>query len=225
MKWNCVLFDLDGTLADTSQGIIHAIEKTIDRLGLEALSEEEKRSFIGPPIYESFKKRYDMGETLVQEATNLFRNSYKDEFLFEATLYAGIPELLQELKDNGVALGVATNKRIDYAMRLLEHLQIAKYFQCIQGSDFANTLKKPEIINECIEKMHANKNEVVLIGDTIHDYKGAMKSGIDFLAVGYGFGFETAEERKLIDSSPLFNNVGEICSYLLQGEAITDGKE
>lgn len=216
MKWKGVLFDLDGTIADTSEGIMHAVEYTIDQMGLHSLSEEKIRSFIGPPIYESLKNEYMLNDDDTKKATDIFRNAYKEKFLYEARVYDGIEELLDNLKSEGIKLGVATNKREDYALMLIEQLGLATFFDNIQGSDYQNTLRKREIIELCLAKLNLQKSEAVLVGDTIHDYEGAKQSGVDFVAVSYGFGFHNEEERKFIDNPCMFGSARTLMEGLQQ---------
>lgn len=193
-----IIFDLDGTLLDTSQGIKKAIEDVINTLGLEALSGEELKEFIGPPIYESLSKRYGLDEPTLYEATELFRNIYKEKYLYEATVYEGLEETLRDLKSNGYILGVATNKRYDYVAPLLDKFGLLKYFDDVQGTDFANTLKKPDVIRNCLKKIDVlSKDYACMVGDTVQDFYGAKENRIDFLGVSYGFGFQDKSEYTL----------------------------
>lgn len=215
MRWKCVLFDLDGTLADTSEGVKHSIEYTIKKCGFNELSDEKMQSFIGPPIFDSLKKEYKLSDDEARNATEVFRSAYKDKYLFEARVYEGIIPLLSMLKSNSIKIAVATNKRIDYTEKLLIHLNLTQYFDCIQGSDFENKMRKPEIIRACINQLSIDESDTVLVGDTIHDYLGAKQCLIDFIGVDYGFGFKTQEERKLINNIPVFSNLSMLADYLI----------
>lgn len=206
--YDCILFDLDGTLMDTSVGVLKAVEYTVKEMNLEELDQEVLKTFIGPPIYESFKKYYDMDQETVDKATEIFRNAYKDIFLFDAIAYEGIYDLLAKLRKSGYKLAVATNKRHDYTMKLLEHYDFVDKFDYICGSDFENKLKKSDIILKCLDELGIkDKDRAVIIGDTIHDYNGAQKAGIKFIGVTYGFGLHTKEDLELITDSKYFESV------------------
>jgi phosphoglycolate phosphatase len=217
MKYRYLIFDLDGTLLDTSEGILKAIDYTICKLGLPNLSEEVKRTFIGPPIYESFARQYMFDKAGSEKATQIFRNVYKDKFLMEAVPYDGIYEMLRNLKQNGCGLAVATNKRDDYAQNLLNHFGFQNYFDYMEGSDFKNKKKKADIIRECIGHMNVMEiNHVAMIGDTVQDYNGAYEVGIDFVGVKYGFGLNSSYDEDRISDCKLFNDVYGLERYLLE---------
>lgn len=197
-----VIFDLDGTLMDTSEGLILSINDTINRFGLNDLSIEKKRTFIGPPIIKSFKETYNLSDEKATEISNYFRDIYKNTYLYQAKVYDGIYELLDILKKSGKKIAVATYKRDDYAKMILNHFNISKYCDFIQGADFENKLSKSDIVKICIDELKANKKSTVLIGDSMNDLIGARESNIDFIAVTYGFGkFSEKENIKQVDSA------------------------
>ncbi len=190
-KYKYVLFDLDGTLMDTSDGILKSIDYTINKCGYHKLSLEIKKNFIGPPIKNSFMKTYDLKEEEANKATTIFREAYKNEFLLFAKVYDGIIQLLQSLRLNNVKIGVATYKRDDYAKKLLEKFEIADKCDFILGSDMNNKLTKTDIVKLCLKNLGCdNLSEAILIGDTYYDAIGAKECGINFIAVTYGFGFK-----------------------------------
>ena len=189
-----VLFDLDGTLLNTTEGVLESAIYAAKNLGYEELPHETMLSFVGPPIQNSFMKWYGCDSDKAQEAANVFRSYYKENALFKASLYPGIVDLLKELKERGIKIGVATYKREDYAISILEHFGIAPYCQSMHGADNFNKLTKADIVNICIHELSAEKGAVVLIGDTEHDAKGAEVAGVPFIAVTFGFGFKNADD-------------------------------
>lgn len=193
-RWRAVLFDLDGTLMDTSEGVLASIRYTIEALGFPPLSEEIMRTFIGPPVRTSFQKTYQLTEEEADRATELFRNRYKEHDLLLAHAYHGIPELLSQLRQNGYLLGVATLKREDYAKQLLEHYQLADYFTVIHGGDYESRFSKADVLNLCLKDLQTTAGETVLIGDTASDGNGARSTGMDFIAVTFGFGPASATD-------------------------------
>ncbi|EAI2862856.1 MULTISPECIES: HAD-IA family hydrolase [Campylobacter] len=186
-----IIFDFDGTLIDPAQGVIKSIDYTLDTLNLGFLDEKTKKSFIGPPIYNSLKNTFNLSDEEAKKATEIFRNIYKEKFLYEAQVYDDIPRLLQTLKAYNHQLAIATYKRQDYAELILKYFHLDAYFDFIKGADFKGKLNKKDIIRLCLEKF--NTNEAVMIGDTTHDEKGAKELNIDFISVSWGYGFKKGE--------------------------------
>lgn len=195
-KYDLVIFDLDGTILDTSKGIISSIKYTIDIMNLKRLSEESVSSFIGPPIQDSFARECGLNGDDLQKAVTTFRNFYKTNALFNASPYKGIYEVFQTLSEKNIQTAIATYKREDFAKTILKHFEFDKYTRNIHGGDAENKLKKRDIINLCIsDSKIADKSRIVMIGDTYNDADGAERAGIDFIAITYGFGFRKYENK------------------------------
>ena len=188
-----VLFDVDGTLLDTSIGITHSVRYTLEKLGLQKLSEDTLRKFVGPPPQEAFQKYVELSKEEAQRAANVYREFYKKEALFEASVYEGILSLLERLKQNGYKIGVATYKREDYALDILRHFGISPYCEVIHGADNENKLTKADIIDLCCVELGVPKSNIMLVGDTEHDAIGAYRAGVKFCAVTWGFGYKPDE--------------------------------
>lgn len=200
MKYKLVIFDLDGTLMDTSSGILMAVKDTIKDHGMPGLSEEKIRTFIGPPIQWSFEAQYGISKEEAQRMADTFRALYSTKHLLGAVPYPGIYDLLHALNERGMKSAIATYKREDYALRLLKHYHFDDYTDIMYGGDNDGTLKKHDIIQKCIDTADVkNLNEVVMVGDTLHDSNGAKELGVDFIGVSYGFGFH-GDDAKDIDS-------------------------
>ncbi len=189
-----VIFDLDGTLLDTREGIIESVKHAGKELGYSELPYETLLKFVGPPIQQSFMEHYGCDKETAQKAADLFRDYYKTVALLKAEPYEGIYELCEKLKANGIRMSVATYKREDYAVMLLKHFGFDKYCDPIHGSDNSNVLKKEDIVRMCREEMGSEKEDSVLVGDTEHDARGALQAGTPFIAVTYGFGFKTSKD-------------------------------
>lgn len=198
-KYDLVIFDLDGTILDTTQGVLAAVKYTIKQMNFEMLPDEQLATFIGPPIQESFAKAYNLSGDILQKIATIFRNQYKDYDLLKATPYLGIFDLLSQLQKNKIATAVATYKREDYALTLLKCFEFNKYMASMHGADHENRLRKQDIIQMCIDETGIHdKRRVVMVGDTIHDAIGAEKLGIDFIGVTYGFGFKSLGESTTV---------------------------
>ena len=187
-----VIFDVDGTLLDTTEGIQLAVSKTIMMENLRPLSKEELLTFIGPPIQESFRRFYELSDARIQELTTSFRNNYSGEYLLRAREYDGLCSVCRQMKEMGVKMAVATFKRQDYAEKIVRFFPSGKYMEFVFGADHENKLKKADIITLAKNSLGASKEDTVLmIGDSSYDAIGAEKLGIDFLGVTYGFGFKS----------------------------------
>lgn len=191
-QYDLVIFDVDGTMLDTTEGVLASVKYTIDKFGYDMLSEEQLKSFIGPPVQESFARHYGLSGDILQELATAFRDRYKDIDLLKAVAYNGIYEAFDALRENSIKTAVATYKREDYAITLLKKFSFDRYTDIIFGGDHENKLKKSDIIEKCIATSKVtDKRRVVMIGDTLNDAVGAEKIGVDFIAVTYGFGFKS----------------------------------
>ena len=190
MKYKLAIFDLDGTLMDTSSGILMAVKDTIKEYDMPELGEEQIKTFIGPPIQWSFEAQFGISKEQAQRMADTFRTLYSTQHLLSAVPYPGIYDLLKALNERGITSAIATYKREDYALRLLKHYHFDDYTIIMFGGDDDGTLKKRDIILKCINTAGVrNLKEVVMVGDTLHDAVGAGELGVDFIGVSYGFGF------------------------------------
>ena len=190
-KIHNVIFDLDGTLLDTSEGIRESVEYTITALGLNKLPQQYLENFIGPPIQTSFARYYGLDEAESQHAANFFRDYYKREALYKARLYEGIIDVLKIFSDNNIKVGIATYKRNDYARLIVDYFGIGNYCASIRGADNDNKLTKSDIINFVMKDFgRASHEDTVYVGDTKLDALAANSVKVGFVAVLYGFGFK-----------------------------------
>ena len=185
-----VIFDLDGTLVDTSEGIIESVQYTASVMGWKPISTNKLRSFIGPPLTWSFIRQYRCNEADAKLATKIFRQYYQQDALLKAKVYDEVYSVCEELRTKGIKMSVATNKPDRFAKKILEFFQLTRYCKPIYGADDYGNLKKSDLIMSCLKDMVASLEETVLIGDTTNDAKGAEEAGVHFLAVTYGFGFK-----------------------------------
>ena len=184
-----VSFDLDGTLLDTSEGIIQSVKYTVGQMNLKLPQDMNMGFFIGPPIQVSLQKFFGLDAESAQKGANIFRDYYKSEALFMAKPYEGIIDVLKKLKDRQMIVGVATYKREDYAIDILRHFHITDYCDVMCGADNNNVLTKSDIIRNSYTSVGVLPEETVYVGDTEHDAKGACEANTSFVAVTWGFGF------------------------------------
>lgn len=215
-KYDIAVFDVDGTLLDTTEGVLAAVIYTIKKHNLPLLSEEQLKTFIGPPVQDSFQKYYQLGEKENQKLAECFRDRYKNFDLLKAVPYPGIFETMDVLYENNIKIAVATYKREDYAIKLLKHFKFDKYTNIMYGADNFNKLKKKDIIIKCMEDLGVTDySKAVMIGDTDNDAIGADKIGMNFLGVTYGFGFKSSNDVKQYPSIGSVNYVEDISAYFI----------
>ncbi|WP_144572401.1 HAD family hydrolase [Bacillus paramycoides] len=210
------LFDLDGTLTDPKEGIINSVLYALEKMGIEEGKISELDSFIGSPIQQSFAERYNMNEIEVEQAVFYFREYLKKSGLLENKIYDGIPTLLQELKDAGNRLFVATSKPTVFAKQVIEHFQLTPFFEEIVGSNLDGTrIKKEEIIAHILQtNEELKKEEIVMIGDRKHDIIGANNNEIASIGVLYGYGSE--KELSEARATYIVKDVEELQSFYLE---------
>ena len=182
-----ILFDLDGTLTDSGEGIMHCTELTLAHYGLPIPSRTEMRSIVGPPLKDSFK-RYGIAPEELDNAVVFYRKHYMAVGQFENFPYPGIQAVLAQLKDQGNKLYVATSKPETMAQNILRHFEMDGYFDIICGAvSDAKRSTKEEVIEHLLSLLES-KDGLVMVGDTIYDVKGAAYHGIPTVAVSWGYG-------------------------------------
>lgn len=185
-----ILFDLDGTLIDSSEGITKSTQYALAHYGIIENDLSKFYKFIGPPLVASFKKYYDFSEEQAVEAVAVYRERYNKIGLFECSLYPGVRECIEKLKAQGYLIGMASSKPEVSCRRILEHFGILELFDDVVGATFDGRIDtKEEVLNEVMRRWSdVPKDEMCLIGDTMFDVEGANQVGIRTVAVTFGFG-------------------------------------
>lgn len=185
-----IIFDLDGTLLDTGRGISKCVASTLGKMGFKVPDEETCKTFVGPPLKKRFLELYDADEKTADAVMRTFREEYGKGDVFLADLYAGMEECLAVLRKR-FTLAVATYKREDHAIKLLEKFGMAQFFDTICGSDAAATMTKNQIVEKAMNQLGVNPAESILVGDSSNDAESAAQLGIPFIGVTYGYGFKS----------------------------------
>lgn len=189
-NYKLFIFDMDGTILDTSQGILQAARYTIELFHKSMPEDDALKNFIGPPLRCSFATLADVLEEDVDSMVKTFRKQYSEKELFHAVVYDGFIPLCQKLKLNDVKMAVATNKPERFAKQLVQHFDLEQYIPIVCGADEQGILTKADLIFRVIDLVGIeDKSQVVMVGDTLGDADAAGKCGIDFIGVTYGFGF------------------------------------
>ena len=174
--YDLVIFDIDGTILDTTEGVVNSVYYTIQYYNLPIRDNNILKSFVGPPMQESFKRFYNFSPEKAQEAANIFRDHYKDTDVLRAKPYPAMLDLFNKLKQKKLKIGIASYKRTDYALKILNHFGFSLFCNAICGSDPENKLSKTEIIEMCIDAVDIEKSKVVLIGDSEYDAIGSEQA-------------------------------------------------
>lgn len=182
-----ILFDLDGTLTDSGEGIINCAIYALEAFHLPIPPREEMRVFVGPPLHETFLKFGILPEQ-TDEAVRIFRSRYIPIGKFENKPYNGIRELLARLKSDGHRLYVATSKPERTAVEILEHFDLARYFELICGASMDLTRNTKADVIEYLLDLCGGTHNAVMVGDTEFDVLGAKTHGIPTIGVSWGYG-------------------------------------
>lgn len=191
MKYTTVLFDLDGTLTNPGLGITNSVAYALKKYGIDVKDRTELYKFIGPPLLNSFQDYYGFSEEQAVQAVEYYREYYQKTGIYENYVYEGIPELLKELKAEGITLLVATSKPEPFARLIMEHYHLADYFTYIVGATMDNKtrVKKADVIRYAMQNCEAeDKKKLVMVGDRKHDILGAKEVGMDSIGVLFGYG-------------------------------------
>ena len=185
-----ILFDLDGTITDPGEGITNSVAYALEKFGIKNTDRSELYCFIGPPLKESFAKYYGLNEEQAVKAVEEYRVYFKSGGMFENTVYDGVESMLAGLRSKGKKLFIATSKPEEFAVTILEHFGLDKYFDRICGASMDGIRsEKADVIAYTLDVCGiTNKAETVMIGDRKHDIIGASANGIDSVGVLYGYG-------------------------------------
>lgn len=182
-----VLFDLDGTLTDSGEGIINCAALALEHFGLPIPSREEMRTFVGPPLHETFLS-FGVPADKTDEAIRVYRSRYIPTGMFENTPYPGIRELLEALKSEGYSLYVATSKPEEMSVTILERFGLAPYFERICGASTDTSRSTKDAVIAYLLEQSGAKEDMVMVGDTKYDIIGAKAHGIPGIGVSWGYG-------------------------------------
>lgn len=206
-----VIFDVDGTILDTSQGLLESTKYMILKLGYDMPSENVLLSFVGPRVQDSLSRVFGLAGEKLEYASDIFRNRYKEKDVLKAKPYEGIYEVLKIFTEKDIHIAAATNKRQDFTETLLDKYGFGQYVEKAFGTDMEGRLKKEDLIQACLEHfgVHDGK-KVVMIGDSSYDAMAAEKTGVDFVGVTYGFEFRREEDINRYHNIGIAKNILEL---------------
>lgn len=212
MSKKTILFDLDGTLTDSGEGIINCVIPALKHFGLPVPPREELRVFVGPPLRDSFI-RFGVKPEDAEEAVAIYRKRYVPTGMFENTPYPGIHALLAALRDAGHTLYVATSKPEEMATAILEKFHLAPYFHMICGASMDHSRdSKDKVIGYLLERTDDVTN-AIMVGDTAYDVLGAAEHGIPTIGVAWGYG--TVKDMEKAGAKAIVYSPAQLLDMLL----------
>lgn len=200
-KYETIIFDLDGTLLDTSPGIFNSVRFAEKQLGFTPISDDQLRVFVGPPPKQMYQTVYGADEEIAAKATAFHRQYSREKAIYEAAIYPGMKETLTDLKQQGYKLAVATLKGQKIAEKVLQIHGLHDFFDSIVGMDEAESFTKCKTIQVAMAETKTT-GKVLMVGDSEYDYIGACEANVDFVGAVYGFGIDATDTRfPLIDKT------------------------
>lgn len=213
--FDVVLFDLDGTLTDPGEGITNSVAYALRKYGIEVSDRSELYKFIGPPLKDSFMKYYGFDEDKSEEAIAYYREYFRETGIFENRVYEDVEDMLRGLHADGKSIILATSKPEEFAIRILEHFGLRKYFDVVAGASMdSSRSKKGDVIAYAISLCESfDKYTAVMVGDREHDIIGAKENGLKSIGVLYGYGDEN--ELKTAGADYIVSSPIEVLSLIL----------
>ena len=215
-KYSTVLFDLDGTIIDSGEGVTNSVSYALKKFGIEIEDKSTLSKFIGPPLIYSFKTFYGFDDEKAKLAIEHYREYYQEKGIFEGYIYDGVEQLLCDLKKAGKKIVLATSKPEIFAKRILEKASLIKYFDFVAGAtlDESTRITKIDVLEYAIKEANIDTvDDVVMIGDRFYDIEGAHNFGIDCIAVLYGYG--ERDEFEKYGAEYIFDTPEQISKFLV----------
>ena len=211
--YTTALFDLDGTITDPGIGITNSVAYALEKFNISVTDRSELFRFIGPPLHESFQTFYGFSPEDSKRAVSYYREYYGRSGLYEAELYDGIRDTLLSLHTSGIKVVLATSKPELYALQILQHFDLMSLFDRICGSNMdGSRSKKAEVITYALQSFPETAlNDIVMIGDRLHDINGAKAVGIDSIGVSYGYG--SVDELHQAGATHVISSPKELLSF------------
>lgn len=183
-----ILFDFDGTLFDTGEGILRSVQYALEGFGIHETDVARLRKFVGPPLVDSFAELYHMPPEQAQAATERYRERYQPIGVYECEIYPGIPELLAQLRAAGFRVAVATGKPTPLARTILQRFDMERLFDCVIGCEYDGSRStKAEVVAAVLAETHTPPEAALMVGDRKYDVTGAAACGVPCLGVYYGY--------------------------------------
>lgn len=212
MRYDAVLFDLDGTLTESGIGITRSVSYALEKHGIWERDQKKLDRFVGPPLIDSFMRFYGFSAEQARQAVEDYREYYAVKGIFENRVYNGVVPMLEKLSSAGVRCVLATSKPEGYALKILEYFGLLPYFSAVAGATMDETRTgKAEVIAYALQKLEPGCR-AIMVGDREHDILGASANGLNSIGVLYGYG--SREELENAGATHLAAAAEDILQYL-----------
>ena len=212
MQVKTILFDLDGTLTDSGEGIMNCATLALEHFGLPVPPRDDMRVFVGPPLRDTFLK-FGVKEEQIDEAVKVFRSRYVPIGKFENTPYPGIHETLAALKNAGHTLYVATSKPEEMSKEILARFDLAQYFDLICGATLDGSRDSKEAVIAYLLAQAGGVSNAIMVGDTVFDIVGAAAHKLPAIGVSWGYG--SVEDMQNAGAVAIVHSMEELLQVLL----------
>lgn len=214
MKYQHVIFDFDGTIADTSRGVFNSIKNVEETYGLPNMTKDQMMYHIGPPVEKGYSHNYNISGDLLKSVIQTHKE-YMIDGSIEMTFYEDIIDVITKIHDSGIYCSIATLKADVALKRIIKHFELDGIIDYALGADYDKVQTKTTILENCISNSSIPTDLTVLVGDSPYDAIGASEVKIDFLAVLYGFGFKNAKEISRHDNIGIARTPKEILDKIM----------
>ena len=222
MKFDIVLFDFDGTIAESGEGIVRCARWALEQMGKPVPDDAVLRRFVGPPLVASFQELCGLSEDEALRAVAIYRERYSQVGLFEARIYPGIAPLLRALRRSGAWVAVASAKPEAFLVRILEHFGLSDCFDAVAGTTMENQSadKRAQLLAAMPEGGEARR--ACMVGDRKFDVAAGRALGMHAVGVGYGYG--SREELEAAGADFYAEDVAALCAHLLEPDERPRGR-
>ncbi|HCA04991.1 MAG TPA: phosphoglycolate phosphatase [Ruminococcaceae bacterium] len=201
MKYKYILFDLDGTVTQSAQGIRASLEHALSVMGVQPPNLDDYTLYIGPPLIDTFRNLCGLPDDEAERGSRLYRDYYNTHGKYMNKVYDGIPEVVKKLRSQGARLAVCTSKYEKFAEEILELVGLKGAFDAVCGSNLDGSRKdKKDLIPYAVKSLggslNSDRKSIVMLGDTWFDAQGARLCGVDFIGALYGYGSVEAMQKQ-----------------------------
>lgn len=210
-----IIFDLDGTLIDSSEDIAWAVNKTLTRMEMDELPHDVIRGYIGHGVRALLNQAIPLARHhLLESAREIFLGYYKDHLLVKTRLYPGVRETLGYFHKRGKRMAVVTNKPLKLTEEILKGLDVARFFSIVLGGDsIQNKKPAPEAIEVVLNNLKVEREKTILVGDSRIDIESGKRAGV--LTCGAAYGFRGREELIEAGADAIISEIGELAGLLV----------
>ena len=214
MNPKLVIFDMDGTISNSKDGIFFSYRHVADVLGKPQPTLEQLNMSLGGSLQSNIQRLYDLDDSEVQNAVFIYRDEYSAKGESLVVPFDGIKECINDLVSKNIIVSIATLKVAEFAVKLMVDWEMEKLFKSIQGADYEGRLTKADLIRACMKDADAEPSETVMIGDSMDDLNSARECGVHFIGAAYGFSLP--EEKCISEGVPFALSPVEIPDVILR---------